>query len=717
MKTSRLGILTLILLAVVTFISPVTIPHASADPGGRLAYHDYFTNANAPNFGKSVILGGIPPSAYSKAGFINFILANLAGGGRNQTGAQFIIQMMRGAPYHYNRPTAFPGDPDVAAWKALVNQPSVTTSVQTVGYTWDAAYDINNNDDYYFNWGSPKFAPALVFWQNGSAVFEIRLACANPIGDLPGIAPTPPPVWALTSSTTVNKASGYPGEVATFTHSIIKSGSGAAAYRYIICGAYYSFYTTAPGGCGAWSGVVTGSVTLNHAVTLSAAQQGNYYCERILYSPNGSAGGLGSSSGKCVRVTPVVFSCGAMNITPSSGLDPQTKFSITVSASSNDPTPIAGAAITLTIRPRGGGAGWSYGPTTQVIPVPSNPVFATFSNLGPTNQTGMWDVSWQYTAPGGFVKNCGMPFDASASFSVANKPYLHVYGGDVLAGSTAVNNGGSQQCYTDPNPNNQSGIYSWNNHTTDFSGAGAQYAVMALDQILDFSSASGSGASAASLSFANAGLPASKLNTANGLFGGYLGTTTTPCDFTSDMASPTKAPLILNTTTVAKGTVQTHYVIGANVFITGSGIRYDTNGWIKPADIPYFKLVVVGGNIYIDASVTQLDGVYVAEKNLGGAGGTIYTCATGLGQPANPTQFGVFYNQCHQKLTINGAFVAQQVQFLRTLGTVGMASGDTWRTNNAAEVFNYSPEVWIPRSAGLNLNSSYDAITGLPPTL
>ena len=158
------------------------------------------------------------------------------------------------------------------------------------------------------------------------------------------------------------------------------------------------------------------------------------------------------------------------------------------------------------------------------------------------------------------------------------------------------------------------------------------------------------------------------------------------------------------------------YVSGAVVFISGNIVYASTGGWANISQIPYFKLVVVGGDIYINRTVTQLDGIYVAESDSAGNKGRIYTCATGLRAAINPTSAN-YYSNCNSKLTINGAFVARQVQFLRTSGSLGQAnSTDTLSTNSSAEVFNYTPELWLPRGASLP-DSGYTAITGLPPIL
>jgi hypothetical protein len=277
--------------------------------------------------------------------------------------------------------------------------------------------------------------------------------------------------------------------------------------------------------------------------------------------------------------------------------------------------------------------------------------------------------------------------------------------------------------------NTSAAIYSWNRGSPDYSGAGDQFAVQALGLINGYASAQSSASSPPTgLSLANS---PSGTNGSSG-----TGLASSDCNFTSDISSSQQYSGSTVSTdltssnppnpTIISGTT-TYYAKG-NVYISNS-IIYTTSGWTNVSDIPYFKLIVVGGNIYIDYSVTELDGLYVAEPtdNSDGTttGGTIYTCATDPGglsspyyyNPSGTNAISNYYSTCSKnKLTIYGSFVAQQVEFLRTSGTLGQASGDTLVNNHAAEVFDYTPEMWLPRDNS-SPSDSYTAITGLPPEL
>src|SRR3546814_19516970 len=73
---------------------------------------------------------------------------------------------------------------------------------------------------------------------------------------------------------------------------------------------------------------------------------------------------------------------------------------------------------------------------------------------------------------------------------------------------------------------------------------------------------------------------------------------------------------------------------------------------------------------YIDADVTELDGLYVATGN-------IYTCATGFGAPSSD------YDTCDTPLKVYGAFAGTKINFLRTHGTLRDAStGDDYNSRS-----------------------------------
>jgi hypothetical protein len=313
---------------------------------------------------------------------------------------------------------------------------------------------------------------------------------------------------------------------------------------------------------------------------------------------------------------------------------------------------------------------------------------------------------------------------------VANKPYLRTFGGDISAGS-GLRTGGS--CTATNNTN--AAITSWNKRAAgSYAGAGVQYAAIAMATITDFSTALGNAGGAAEpsgLAFAN-----TSNNVAAGNFGGNFDAA--PCieDYYSRKPSTTSA-MPANVSSMFSGaysatgsvtlnagavnpTQRISLYVDGNLYINGaanSSISY-TGTWDKD-HMPLLE-IVVRGNIYISGNISRLDGVYIAQKN-GASGGTIYTCASGFAAPTLTN--GAFFDACNRQLSVNGAFIANSVEFLRTSGSLGNSSnGETsdadGNGSNAGEVFNFNPTLWMvqpPESSGSV--DKYDAITSLPPVL
>jgi hypothetical protein len=301
---------------------------------------------------------------------------------------------------------------------------------------------------------------------------------------------------------------------------------------------------------------------------------------------------------------------------------------------------------------------------------------------------------------------------------VANQPYLKVFGGDV-----SVGNGQPTACAT----NADAAISTWNKRAATYAGAGTQYAVFAMSTIGDFASAqnlTGGAAEPTGLSFAN-----TASDPANGDFGGSWGSTPCIADYYGNKPATTAtlpanvSAMSGNTTYAATGNVsltggninpgqKTSVYINGDLYIT-SDISYAGN-W-SANNIPLFEMVVKG-NIYISSNVHRLDGVYISQ------GGTIYTCATGFS--AITIDDGAFFNTCHSKLVVNGAFIANSIELLRTAASLGKSAANETSTatgagTNAAEVFNFNPSVWMvqPVDSDGGTVDNYDAITSLPPVL
>lgn len=327
------------------------------------------------------------------------------------------------------------------------------------------------------------------------------------------------------------------------------------------------------------------------------------------------------------------------------------------------------------------------------------------------------------------------------------QPTFSVSGGDVVSGAlldASNGSGGVVPCGTANNtgPDPKAGIAAWNKEDAPlYTGSGATYAAFAFNQIQDFATAQGHSPPTA-LSFANDGTAGSTGQT--GYFGGMFGSSPWCVDYWSQKQpaanvqpfsdtnlnnlssgnfsySAVGIPLRLNNSIVKDGVHATLYIDG-DLWLEGNIVyQHSSNasGWSTITDIPSVTLVV-HGRIFIDASVDELDGTYVAVPDAGYAStqntfnnplaGTISTCSNASGS-YNPTEIATtnYLRDCDHKLKVYGSFAASQVWLLRTHGNLG---GET------AEEFHYGPEEWMAlQDSDSKLDASYDAASGLPPTL
>ncbi|HEY9713272.1 MAG TPA: hypothetical protein V6C72_07370, partial [Chroococcales cyanobacterium] len=304
------------------------------------------------------------------------------------------------------------------------------------------------------------------------------------------------------------------------------------------------------------------------------------------------------------------------------------------------------------------------------------------------------------------------PSEPICSPPLAAKPYLRVFGGDV---DTGVGVGTAPSACT---INTNSSIYAWNQGSAGgYAGSGTQFGAEAY-AIITGTATSGTGFASALGNTRSSGSasPPAGLTLANttGTFGGGFGSAPSCADYTQGLTPTMPGGGAVGSTTLSLGQHVIQYATG-NVYIDGN-IIYTSTGWTDASKIPTYKLVVLGGNIYIDKSVTELDGLYVAEPDSAGQGGEIFTCASGHASiPA-----GQLFSSCNQQLKIYGSFVAKQVHFQRTMGNNGSDYQSTTTevpsNSHAAEVFVYSPEMWMAQPPS-PLNKHYDAITSLPPIL
>jgi hypothetical protein len=353
----------------------------------------------------------------------------------------------------------------------------------------------------------------------------------------------------------------------------------------------------------------------------------------------------------------------------------------------------------------------------------------------------------------GTISNASGTATGQSCKSINNKPYVQFFGNDVSAGG-GFKNSITASCA------NGGGITTESIGLGPLArGSGSELAALSIGPISSFPSAflrTTSPTSINGLSFSNtlgfagsgnlggqhcipdyyATLPSTHQGIDNTTID-KLGNTTAPFRSTE----PTQT--VVGNLTINHGVHSALYVTKGDLYINGN-ITFDggtsSDPWTSTDDIPSLYIVVQSGNIYIDPSVNQLDGVFVAQPSAKtGAGGTIDTCATVSG---SLTTAAAMFDNCSGQLTVNGAFISNKVRLTRTYASLRNSvagehpanqGGDCNKKGNvpggrtdqsyscAAEVFNFSPETYLaPTSTSPPSGPqqpTYDYITSLSPVL
>lgn len=305
--------------------------------------------------------------------------------------------------------------------------------------------------------------------------------------------------------------------------------------------------------------------------------------------------------------------------------------------------------------------------------------------------------------------------------SLMDRPYVRVYGSDVYAGA-----GFGAGCTA-----TTTNIIGFAKQVgSSWIGSGTQFGVFAGGDVQQFvSRAMVDTGRTSDLTFANTPDVVNATRT-----GGRFGATFCSDDYWSSKSSTLPvtggAPPQLQTlasgqyqyaanqTLTAGGPVANKIAIyiDGDVTIGGTGITTST-AWASLAQVPSVY-VIVRGNIYIAPTVTQLDGIYVAQPNAASplGGGRIFTCTDNRAAPTTAALTGA----CRTKLTVNGALVATKVNFLRSAGSLRTGVPvEPFTSANIAEVIRYTPEVYLTRPAGNSRAQvgTFDAVVSLPPSL
>ncbi len=679
--------------------------HAWPGVPDRDKWHGYFQN-KLDTQGDQVIPGGFPSSVDTATEFINFVKNKYSSGtAREKVGAGFIIQTMLGNPttgYDHTMPSA----DEVTDWESRIRHYDTQNRIQwkaNFTYSGNSYWQGNNdggpdpNDDAYYYENGTRLSIIFLNAAKNDADYVLKRDCGNPLtfGSMPGVEDS----YTITGNTTV-AGTAQPGQTVNFEH-FLHNIVGGTTPRIT--------WTTYEGASSAGTGLPpkTGSVLMpsgantnvvdeSFTVPINAAA-GTKYCREVGYDPRNSSGGRnGRGAEACVTVTIPAKLKASMTVSPSTMQPGDTAtFTPSLSATSNASPITVNCSINRT----------SYAPSGAATSLGAVPCVTTAGDPNIVIGTGASVIlrANNYTAADtlpigsricdlititnpsdpGFYADPGDRTDEKC-VAIAKVPYVQFMGGDVWAGGgfAAVapgtcNNGAKITTKVRTRALTADG-------TTP--GSGVTYGAFALGKITDFGSASMALVSASGIgdnwTFSN-------INPGN--LGFYGAPQHCIPDYVSTyMSAPALAPGVINVASGGSGSwkitgdatihgtmpagEQKVFLVVGNVTID-SDIRYIPN-YGGVAQIPSV-VVIATGNIYINAGVQQVDGIYIAR-------GTTYTCYPKV-EPATIAT-------CANKLTINGSVSTNALDLFRTAGADG---GTPASQKSAAETFNLSSEVFI----------------------
>lgn len=350
----------------------------TTDPVGHCSGTGYFDSRNGPRYQDlgQVIQNGLTSNGseyptkgditqvsfngdgtVNKGSFISFIKNNIARGGRDATGAQFIVQLMRGGS-DFSRPSAAV----IQDFEDRINSSDIQivySDSQDWG-SWNSGYmKTSGDDDAFINESGSSSALVFRSKSSGAVYAKLKVSCANPLDRLPGL---PPATWTLSGNTTSNAQFAKPGDTVVFTNRIKNNGPGAASYQYNYQGSNnngtyvdklaLSTATNVPAGDYA-------PLNSNYSYLIPTnAKQGETFCMRMSYTNPRGPGTVpyGEGTEDCVTVVtttiPKTWSISGVTTASVASATPGTVVSfthkITNSAASTSPASIC-------VR-----AGWNY---------------------------------------------------------------------------------------------------------------------------------------------------------------------------------------------------------------------------------------------------------------------------------------------------------------------------------------------------------------------
>jgi hypothetical protein len=471
----------------------------------------------------------------------------------------------------------------------------------------------------------------------------------------------------------------------------------------------------------------------------------------VTLSVSDSAGGSGSgfSSYTCT-IPPPTVTC--TFVTPNQTLEVGDNYYpvVRVSNANTAGAPTVNASVNISINlapvqarntpsrgPIAAGGDATYGAgTSPSVTYPSTPATGVVIS-GPGSFTTTATASW--TANGaaysGTIPCTGSLGAGGNGNSGVLRPYFKVLGGDLISYGTDVRGYNQQNVTFDPVTTCSAAIRC---------GSGVETAIQNNGYVVGvpsrYKQASG-GPGQKTLTYANtlgafyapwgggfgAGAPTVRYNVPTSATN-WTNFAAIPANTNSEYRMNSAASQNLPGGTVPSGARVTIYATGNvrimnNITYTGSG------GYANRDAIPHLR-IIAQGNIYIDPSVSQLDGEFIAL-------GQVYTCHNGTWGAPNGDLTGVnIFGPCSgSTLIVNGGLVGDSIKLTRTTGTrrnaqatdglTGGCAAPTavsrgyCNTTNIAEIIQFTPELFLARPASSPTNTpisgQYNSITSLPP--
>lgn len=319
-----------------------------------------------------------------------------------------------------------------------------------------------------------------------------------------------------------------------------------------------------------------------------------------------------------------------------------------------------------------GSVSFNGGPTSTYT-FPSSRVGGSRTFTGYTqNLNGTFTITASVAQAGVFSASCN-----NNGVHVANRPYVKVYGNDVSVGGKFADAATPNSCSAGATVTDAS-IWAFDKKVSVgsedyYGGASSQFGVAALGKVENFFSAGARNGGtepkpAVGLSFGNMLNNAKVTN-----YGGDSGIQRCIPNYYAGSTQP-GADVRPGGTTITSADApspnqQKAIFVNGDAYISGNLDYPGIGNWANISQIPSLY-IIAKGNIYIDNDVSRLDGVFVAQPDNSGNKGIIYTCTNG----SSLYSASQLYDNCRNtQLTVTGSFIAHQVKYLRTKGTVGLS--------------------------------------------